>query len=624
MNRLVPGCVAGLVLLTLWPAAGSADTSASASNLRKLLKDPAPAVRLGAAKALAEANDPDAFPVLIALLADLSAEQRRPVEELLIHLAGEWAPVGHLASEDRIARRVHRDAWAAWWKNTDGEAVLAVANEHTLTPPKRKQIKGLIAALSSEDLATRESADRELSELGRLALPQLRKAGNDRDPEVARRVNQLVARIEKASARGMPAAAVRLLAIRKPEGATAALLSYLSLAEEEQLSEEVGKTLTALAERGGKPDETLVRALSDEQAPVRAAAAEALAQGGGKEGRAAVRKLLGDADLDVRLRAALALVGAGERREVPALIGLLVELPEELVGQAEDALHQLAGESAPEVGLGSTKEEKKKCREAWEGWWKANAARIDPARLNNRPWFGYTVICDIGTNRVYEIDRTGKERWGINGLQTPLDARVVGNRRVLIAEYNGNKVTERDFDGKVLWSKEGLGALVVNVQRLPNGNTFIATTAQMLEVDRTGKEVYTIPHGPGIAAAHRTRAGKIICINNGGQCIVMDTAGKQLQAFAVNPGGGVGSVDVMPNGHILIAEQNTGKVVEYSPEGKRVADANAPQPRTATALPNGHYLVASWQDQRTFEVDRSGKIVWEHKSTGRPFLARRR
>src|SRR6516165_7664709 len=73
---------------------------------RDLLKDPSAAVRLRAALALAEAGDAEAVPVLIDLLADLSAEQRRPVEEVLTRLAGQWAPVLEFPRDDEISRGI--------------------------------------------------------------------------------------------------------------------------------------------------------------------------------------------------------------------------------------------------------------------------------------------------------------------------------------------------------------------------------------------------------------------------------------------------------------------------------------------------------------------------------------
>src|SRR6516165_1094578 len=73
---------------------------------RDLLKDPSAAVRLRAALALAEADDAEAVPVLIDLLAELPAEQRRPVEAVLTRLAGEWAPVLEFTKDDEVTRGI--------------------------------------------------------------------------------------------------------------------------------------------------------------------------------------------------------------------------------------------------------------------------------------------------------------------------------------------------------------------------------------------------------------------------------------------------------------------------------------------------------------------------------------
>jgi hypothetical protein len=166
----------------------------------------------------------------------------------------------------------------------------------------------------------------------------------------------------------------------------------------------------------------------------------------------------------------------------------------------------------------------------------------------------------------------------------------------------------------------------VNVQRLTNGNTFIATLSQILEVDRAGKVVYTINNVPGgITAAYRARNGNIICLASIGQCVIMDTTGKQLKQFNSNRNAGwTSGIDLMANGHVLISQPNRNKVAEYDLDGKLIVEVDAPQVTTATALRNGHFLIASSNTQRTFEVDRAGKIVWEHKTNGNIFRARRR
>jgi HEAT repeat protein len=592
--------------------------------VHQLLHDPAPGVRLRTALALAEAGDAAAVPVLIDLLAELPAEQRRPVEELLQRLAGEWAPALGLPSEDKIGRRVRRDAWAAWWRNADGDALLALLRDHTLTAEGRIKVGGLIAQLDNTEFSTREKASRELFALGRISLPQLREAVKSRDAEVSRRARLLIDAIEREPAHHLPAAAVRLLAVRKPAGCVEALVAYLPFAENDILAGEVQKSLTVLARRQGELDTVLLRCLGDANAVVRATAGQALIEGGGPESYPAVRKLLADRDPSVRLRIALSLARVKERDGVPVLIDLLAVAAGDDLGQVEDALQQLAGDAAPQVSAGEKPEERKKCRDAWAAWWKANGERVDLARLTLRPWFGYTLICDQQGQRVYELDRSGKERWSITGAGNPVDACVVPGNRVLIAEYGPDRVTERDFKGNILWTHRIPNP--VNVQRLANGNTFIATqNGPLVEVDRDGKVVRSINTLPNNTfAARRTPRGGIVALTANGQCVVMDADGNQRRTFAVGPINSLGCIDLAPNGRILVAQFQRGKVVEYDSEGKVVLEVDVPNPMSATGLPNGHILVGCANTQRVVELDRSGKVVWEHTGAGNVSRARRR
>lgn len=596
--------------------------AAERDRLRQRLADPSPAVRKQAALTLAEANDADAIPVLIDLLAELSAGERQAIEKYLVKLAGEWTPLSQFTGEDKIARRIRRDAWKAWWRDTDGKALLDIVAEYTPTPKIRQKVKGLIDNLHESEFALRDEATAELVHLGRVALPQLRAAAANKNEETARQARRLVERIERTPGHGLPAAAVRLLALRKPDGATAALLAYLPFNEEENLQTEIHKSLAALALRDDQLDATLVRALKDPLPALRAVAGEALAKGGGKAGRRVVQPLLRDDAATVRLRLALALALAGDKDGVPVLIDLLAVLPDEQVGQAEVALCQLAGDSAPETPLGSGAAEKKKCRDAWAAWWKINADRVAMSRLTAQPSLGYTVICDLNGGRVYEIDRACKQRWAIQNVNRPIDAVVVPGGHVLIAEYSGN-MSERDLQGKIVWQKQMQTPLCV--QRLPNGNTFMAGRNQLMEVDRTGKEVYSITPPNTINAAYRLRQGPIVCLMQSNQCVLMDTTGKQLSAFDSNHGGNIlGGLDVSPKGQIIVMRRGENKVVEFDRAGKTVREVDAPGATTATALGNGHLLIANLGEQRVYELNRDGKVVWEYKNAGQVFRARRR
>jgi aryl carrier-like protein len=615
------GAACALLLLTLSSNSSSGERP---SDLRQRLHDPSPAVRKQAALTLAEANDADAIPVLIDLLAQLPVEERKPIEDKLAALADEETPKFPFDGDDKKSRALRRATWAAWWRRNDGPALLAALAKHTLTAEHRRQVERLITQLGSDEFKLREQASEQLLTYNRLVLPRLREAVAHRDAEVARRAKRLIEGIENGPDRRLSLSVLRLLPLRKPAGGITALLAYLPYAEDEMREEEVRKSLLALARRDGKLDAALRRGLADAAPKVRALAAEAAIETAGAEGRAAVRPLLAEDVPSVRIRTALALARGGDKEGVAAMIDLLPLLAASDYGQVEGVLYQLAGDTAPKMEEMKA-DDKEKCRTVWAAWWKDNAQRVDLARLRAQPILGYTLICDNFGGRVFEIDRSGKERWSIGNLQIPIDAFVLPGQRVLITEYQANRVTERDFQGKILWRKDI--ARPVNAQRLPNGHTFIATEGgPIVEVDRAGKKIYSIDNIPGrLLGAYRWPQGDIVCKTADGQCRFLDAGGKQRKAFvAGHDGHSTAGLDLKHNGHILITSQKPGKVVEFDRDGRRLLERITPIVGLASQAPNDHILVPDYQNKRVYEMDRAGKIVWEYKGNGHFIRARRR
>jgi outer membrane protein assembly factor BamB len=280
--------------------------------------------------------------------------------------------------------------------------------------------------------------------------------------------------------------------------------------------------------------------------------------------------------------------------------------------------------------VGSDEAERKKARDAWAAWWKENGAKVELTRLDGRPrLLGYTLVLQWhnfrGTGQLIELGRDGKPRWTIDGLQYPFDFQMLPGERVLIPEWNNGRVTERNFKGEVLWEMRANSP--INCQRLPNGNTFIATRNQLLEVDKNKKEIYSFNRpNHDIMAAQKLRNGQIVMLTNGGMCVRLDAAGKEIKSFSVGNIQNYSALEALPNGRILVAQQANNKVVEYDAAGKQVWEVTVQVQTSAVRLPNGNTLVACQNNRQVVELDRNGKTVWQHQTDNQsqPWRARRR
>jgi HEAT repeat protein len=591
-------------------------------EVRKLLKDPKPTVRLRVALALAEFKDGEAINNLISLMKELPVVQGKQAEEYLASLAGDAAPKSPLT--DDASRAKAHDAWLDWWKKSEGTAPLEQIKKRTLNDATRAKAQAILKQLGDESFAKREAAQNELLAMGVAVIPILRQSTRDPDPEISARCKRTLEELEKQKASPISVIAVRLVGLRKPPGSAEVLLGYMPSADDDMIAGEVQAALNVVAFRDGKPDPALIAALEEKTASRRAAAGEALCHAG-PEGRAAARRMLKDADATVRLRVGLALAGMRDKEAVPTLIDCLADLPIEQAALAESYLRQTAGEASPKETLGADAESRRKCRDSWTAWWKANSAKVELARANSsRRMLGYTLIVMANNMRIAEIGLDGKERWHIDGIQNPWDAHVLSGDRVLIAEFQAGRVTERNFKGDVLWEKSAQNPIAC--QRLINGNTFIVCRNQLVEVTRDGKEVFTHNRPDyGIMGAHKLRNGKIIMFTNNGMAVRMDANGKEEKSFSVGHLMWGGGGDVLPNGHVLMPQWNGNKVVEYDQDGKVVWEAPFQWPSSASRLPNGNTLVASQNSNKIVELNRAGKVVWEHQcNTGQPFRVRRR
>jgi HEAT repeat protein len=596
--------------------------NASWKAVRPLLTDPEPTVRLQAALALADAHDSQAIAVLIECLSDGPASLGAQAEEYLTRLAGEWAVHGPRGG-DLVSRELRRELWVTWWKKTSGEQLLRELQSRTFTDEELNRAHALLRDLESENEEARGAAARGLATLGPRVSPLLRRAVQQDHPRVGPAAARCLDSIEREFPPiPLPEALFRMLALRRPAGAAAALLAFLPCTEDEEMVARIERILGSVGVVDGKAEEVLVKALEDRNGVRRAVAAVALWRGHA-DVLPAVRKMLADKDVEVRRRVAGELASAGDKEAVATLVALLETLPDERAWEIEEQLERLARDKAPAV-ITESPVNWKNVAGAWKQWWQGNPDKVvmtgSFAPASSGPLRGFTLLVQPQANSVVELGPDGKPRWVLTGLETPLDAVVLANHHVLVAEQN--RVTERDLRGKILWQKEV--ARPLSVQRLANGNTFMACENLLLEIDRAGKDVLRVPvPGRFGVAARRLPDGHIVAFTRF-NVIQLDKAGREVKNIGLNIRGGAGCNEVLDNGHVLVLSPGIGDIVEFDIEGKEVGRFDLSGAAHGFRLPNGHTLVMTQMGNKVVELDKSWKQVKETTLAAPAFRVKRR
>jgi hypothetical protein len=520
---------------------------------------------------------------------------------------------------DEKVLRAHRFA-------TDGPGLLSVFRDATPDDQDRQKVTRLIEQLGSKTFVEREKASAALRAYGPRAVPFLQATLKNTDLEVLRRARFC---LEKIAARFGPEiyfSALRLISLRRPAGSVEVLLRYLPVADNLYVQEETLEVLVGLALPGGKAEPAIVKALTDQQPLCRAAAARALGRAKEASLRAPVRKLLADPDARVRLEAAQALLLAQEKEAVPVLIALLHGAPAELAYQAEGLLLQASGDKAPKAPLGDDSAAARKAwHDAWAAWWRQGGAGLDLKRIAAGPKKRglVQVAQDAGPHHIWEFGRDRKESWHLtNSFSVPMDVRVLPAGTVLVANFGGgqNGIIELDKAGKIIWQKPAASA--VAAQRLANGNTFIVTHTQLIEMDRAGTALSShTPGGDTLTDGVRLANGNIAFVNTRGVLKEITWPGRlEVRTLKLSDAPAQGTdwyrLEPQPGMRLLLASHTDGRVFEIDAGGKVVWEHKVPQAYSATRLANGNVLIATAETARLIEVERSGRVVHEGKAGG--------
>jgi hypothetical protein len=497
---------------------------------------------------------------------------------------------------------------------TDGPALLEFFRKRSPSADEQRRFATLIRQLGSDNFADREAASRELRLRGASVRSLLRKALADPDAEVARRARECLDDVDGANLSLLPTAAARLLAVHRPPEAVAVLLAYVPFIEDDTVEEEVLACLLRLCPEGRKLDGSVLAALGDPRASLRAAAAYLVGRRGTPEQRTDVRRLFTDRDQRVRFRAAESLLAARDKEAVLALIGLLADAPNDLAWQAEEMLGRLAGEKAPALSVtDGGADGRKKCLEAWQAWWKAQGGQLDLARFQESDrLLGLTLGIEYNTGRVWECRPDGSLRWELRNLSGPMEAQVLPNGRVLIAESTKQLVSERDARGNIVWQLKTEGE-PTGVQRLPNGHTFVSSYNKAAEYDQGGKQLYSIGLGSGSNAIRKHRNGNVIFATDG-EIVELNTAGNRVRGIPLPRDGMWVGIQDLPGDRFMVANSSSGRVLELDKTGKVLWESTVPGACGVCRLTSGHTLVST--SGRVVELNREGKAVWEFKSAG--------
>jgi hypothetical protein len=496
----------------------------------------------------------------------------------------------------------------------DADGLLAFLRARTLDHAKVKHIRELVRQTGHPRFQVRDKAGKELLTIGVPALRFLEEASRDMDSEIAQRAGRLVEQIRNGPGPSLPIAALRQLRKHETAETLPTLIGFLPFADDLGVEEEALTTLVKFAVKDGRPDRRLREAAKDDFPARRAAAGYLLGRSTADEDREIARKLLGDKEAWVRFRTAEGLIAGRDKAAVPPLIDLAGGGPGEATWRAEEWLRRIAGDASPPPPDDDKAESRMAYREKWIAWWEKGAKDVNLANLTREPpVLGLWVGIEYNTNAVWECGRDGKRRWTIKA-EGPMDAQVLLGNRVLVAEQTGHRVTERDLQGNILWEFK-TDEETLNCQRLPNGNTFVATRMSVMEVRPNKTVVFKYKLSENyMHAVRRTAAGNFLGLTSGGEIREMNAAGKVVRTVQVPHEGTWGDVEALPGGRYLVSNYGSGVVREVDATGKTLREVKVPDACGLDRLPNGQLLISG--QSKALITDWTGKSFWDVKSDG--------
>lgn len=196
-------------------------------------------------------------------------------------------------------------------------------------------------------------------------------------------------------------------------------------------------------------------------------------------------------------------------------------------------------------------------------------------------------------------------------------ARMTLNRAVVLADYGGSKIHVVDAAGEILWQYDVPHPQDIWV--LPGGNLLFSYLHGAREVTRDKVTVweYTVPESSEVHACQPLPGGNVLVAESGPMRLLeVDRAGKvvktiPLQSRQTHPHRQMRGARKLSNGHYLVGQYFEGLLREYDENGKIVRDIEQPQIYVGVPLPGGGILCSCGDAHKVIEMDGQGKTVWE-------------
>ena len=482
------------------------------------------------------------------------------------------------------------------------------------TPTDQHEIDKAILSLGSDQFDEREKAVDFLVRKSRLSIHSLRLATSHSDPEIRRRAKSCLDQIDPELDRRLVRDAISEL---RKMGSKSSWGLARDLAAQAESSEERAELVQSALSLEPDLPETVVTDLS--RSPRNSDRLIALRSWCGRTDK--ISNLLGmlnDSDREVRFCAVKPLL---EAKQVQA-INSLVELA--------SANGDLVGEEASEMLMALSGMGTKHLKNGWTDWVSSGMPGLNWERLSSDCRDrGFTVVVLFDGENGGSVKRLGPGGEVVgeaSGLLGPNDVEVLSGGRLLIAERNAGKVSERNRQGRILW-EHSMNGSPVSVARTLRETIAVATFRDLQEIDKEGRVIHCLNHPSGFRAVRRKPDGMLGAVTGDGHLLIISPDWRIMSdALIKNIGHGAGywcGLEFLRDDRWLVALGGSGRVAEIDTNGNILWQAVAPTPVAAHRLGNGNTLVSSFEKKALIELDRNGNEIRREELRGRPFLVKR-